>query len=87
MAEAAVIGILDKLRGEVVGAAIRLKAGKVATEQEIKHFCLERMVSYKVPKQIIFLDSLPRTVSGNIDKESIRDQLVILSSSQATAIT
>jgi len=87
VAEVAVIGILDKLRGEVVGAAIRLKEGEVAAEQEIKRFCLERMASYKVPKQIIFLDSLPRTVSGNIDKESIRDQLVILSSSQETAIT
>ena len=77
VAEAAVIGIPDKLRGEVVGAIISLKEGQVATEQEIKRFCLKRIANYKVPKQITFLGSLPRTAAGKIDKESIRDYLSI----------
>ncbi len=72
VAEAAVMGIPDEIRGEVVGAVISLKEGEVATEQEIKQFCLERIVNYKVPKQVIFLDSLPRTTAGEIDKKSIR---------------
>lgn len=77
VAEVAVIGIPDELRGEVVGAVISLKKGATATEQEIKQFCLERITNYKVPKQVIFLDSFPRTASGKIDKESIREHLSI----------
>ncbi|MEK7354298.1 MAG: AMP-binding protein, partial [Chloroflexota bacterium] len=77
VAEAAVIGIPDEMRGEVVGAVVSLKAGAAATEQDIKRLCLERLASYKVPKQIFFLDSLPRTSFGTIDKESIRRLLSI----------
>lgn len=77
VAEVAVLGIADRLRGEVVGAVVSLKKGKVATEPELRRFCLKRMASYKVPKQIMFLDSLPRTAAGRIDKETIRDRLSI----------
>jgi len=77
VAEAAVIGIPDELRGEVVGAVIRLQAGEVATEQEIKRYCLERLANYKAPKQIVFLDYLPRSAAGGIDKAAIREQLSI----------
>ncbi len=77
VAEAVVIGIPDEMRGEVVGAVIALKKGEVATEQEIKQFCLERIANYKVPKQVMFLDSLPKTTTGKIDKESILNHLSI----------
>ncbi|MFC1977365.1 class I adenylate-forming enzyme family protein, partial [Chloroflexota bacterium] len=77
VAEAAVIGVPDEMRGEVVGAVVSLKKDEVATEQEIKRFCLERIANYKVPKQVAFLDSLPKTAAGEIDKESIRDCLSI----------
>ncbi|HUV45856.1 MAG TPA: AMP-binding protein, partial [Dehalococcoidia bacterium] len=72
VAEAAVVGIPDELRGEVIRAIISLKAGEVATEQEIKRFCLERIANYKVPKQVIFLDSLPKTATGKIRKEDLK---------------
>ena len=75
VAEAAVIGIPDEMRGEVVGAVVSLKAGATATESDIKRLCLERLASYKVPKQLFFLASLPRSAAGNIDKGSIRRQL------------
>ncbi|MBI2850654.1 MAG: AMP-binding protein [Chloroflexi bacterium] len=81
VAEAAVIGIPDEMRGEVVGAAISLKKGATATEADIKKLCLERLASYKVPKQILFFDSLPRTATGQIDKESLRRKLSIPSPS------
>ncbi len=47
VAEAAVVGIPDELRGEVIRAVISLKAGEAATEQEIKRFCLERIANYQ----------------------------------------
>jgi len=86
VAEAAVLGIPDELRGEVVGAVVCLKKGKVATEQDIRRFCLEHIASYRVPKQVIFTDSLPRTAAGTIDKQSIRDLLSIPSLFQEMVI-
>lgn len=77
VAEAAVLGIPDQMRGEIVGAFIVLKGGGTATELEIKQFCADRIAGYKVPKQITFLSSLPRTGSGKIDKNSIRALLSI----------
>jgi long-chain acyl-CoA synthetase len=74
VAEVAVVGIPDDMRGEVVGAAIRLKVGEMATEQQIKKFCLERMANYKVPKQVIILDSLPRD-DGKISKRGLKEYL------------
>ena len=60
VAEASVFGIPDEIRGEVVSAAIVLKKNKTTTEQEIKNFCLEHLANFKIPKQVIFLDSLPK---------------------------
>ena len=77
LAEAAVIGVPDEMRGEVVGAVVSLKKGATATEQDIKRWCLDRLASYKVPKQIFFLDSLPRNAGGIMNKESIRRHLSI----------
>ncbi len=61
---AVVTGVSDELRGEVVRAVIRLRERGTTTEQEIRHFCLERMANYKVPKQFIFVDSLPETATA-----------------------
>jgi long-chain acyl-CoA synthetase len=72
VAEAVVVGISDKVRGEVPKAVIRLKAGEAATEQEIKYFCREHLADYKVPRQIGFMDSLPKTADGRIDKGGLK---------------
>ncbi|MFC1987234.1 class I adenylate-forming enzyme family protein [Chloroflexota bacterium] len=77
VADAAVLCVPDEMRGEVAGAVVSLRAGEVATEQEIKRFCLERIANYKVPKQVFFMDSLPKTANGKINKESLRVSLSI----------
>ena len=59
VAEVGVVGMRDEMRGETPRAIIRLKPGEVATEQEMKKFCLERLANYKVPREIVFTDSLP----------------------------
>ncbi|MFC1931049.1 class I adenylate-forming enzyme family protein [Chloroflexota bacterium] len=73
VAEAVVVGIPDKLRGEIVGAIIRLKRGVEATEQEIRRFCQTRLADYKLPKQIIFTKSLLKNAAGKIGKKSLED--------------
>ena len=78
VAEAAVIGVPDPKRGETVRAVISLKEGEALTEQEIKSFCREHMADYKVPRQITFIDSLPRTASGEICKEDLGNPLSAL---------
>lgn len=74
VAGAVVTGIPDKLRGEVVGAFIKLKKGEVVTEQEIRRFCQEHMAAYKVPKHIVFVDSL-HELGAAINKKDLRDYL------------
>lgn len=77
VAEAIVIGIPDKLRGEIVGAIVSLKEGRTATEQELRQLCIEQLISYKVPKQIVFVDAMARTPDGRIDKNAVRAGLSI----------
>lgn len=75
VSEAAVVVIPDKLRGEVVRAVISLKPKELATADEIRRFCRQHMADYKLPKQIIFLDSLPKTAKGEINRENLKGDL------------
>ncbi len=59
IAEARVIGVPDMIRGETVKALIRLKPGEKTAEQEIRQFCQNRMADYKLPREIIFTDTIP----------------------------
>jgi len=78
VAEAAVVGVPDELRGEIVRAVISLREGQVTTEEEIRHFCREHMADYKLPKQIIFIDSLPKTATGEIRRQELKGYLSTL---------
>ena len=70
--DAAVVGIPDKLYGEVPAAVIVLKPGSHLNEQEITDALKERMAHYKIPHRFLFLDSLPQTPNGKPDKQYIR---------------
>ncbi len=74
--EVAVIGVPDKLRGEVVKAVIVLKPGEKATITEIRSFCRKRLVKFKVPRIVEFTGALPKTASGKIKKEELKQVLV-----------
>jgi long-chain acyl-CoA synthetase len=71
VAEVAVVGAADKSRGEIPRAFVVLKEGKKATESQIKKFCLKHLANYKVPREVVFTDSLPRTADSRIDKERL----------------
>jgi long-chain acyl-CoA synthetase len=75
VAEVAVMGMPDRMRGEIIGAVIHLHENTGITEQDIRQFCLERIASYKIPKQIIFSGLMPRCESGEIDKNLLREHL------------
>jgi len=69
VAETACIGVLDDYKGQIPTAFIVFKEGQDATVDEIRDFCRQSLADYKVPKQIRFADSLPRTKSGQIDRK------------------
>lgn len=72
--ECAVVGVPDEKWGEAVKGVVVLKQGQTATEQEIIRFCKENIAHYKAPKSIDFIEALPRTGSGKIQKKGLRDQ-------------
>jgi long-chain acyl-CoA synthetase len=70
--EAAVVGVPDEYRGETVKAFVSLRPGKSVTEGELIAFTKERMAAYKYPRQIEFLDEIPKTVTGKLLRRELR---------------
>jgi o-succinylbenzoate---CoA ligase len=70
--EAAVVGLPDSEWGERVCALV---VADGVTEGELRAFCEGRLAGYKRPKTIAFADALPRTASGTVDREAVRDHL------------
>ena len=68
-----VIGIPDKKYGEQVLAAIQLKNGQTATEEEFNEFCKGKIARHKIPKYWEFVDSYPMTASGKIQKYKMKE--------------
>ncbi|MCL5405356.1 MAG: long-chain-fatty-acid--CoA ligase [Deltaproteobacteria bacterium] len=73
--EAAVVGTPDLDWGEKVNAVVVLKPGESAEGREIQDFCRLHMAGYKIPRNVVFVDSLPRNASGKLLKYEIRRQL------------
>jgi long-chain acyl-CoA synthetase len=71
--EVAVIGEPDPMMGENIVAVVVPKAGASITEREIGGFCRGQLPLYKIPKRIEFRASLPKTPSGKIKKELLRN--------------
>jgi len=74
VAEAAVVGVSDEEWGEKVKAYIALKPGIAVTEQEIIDFAKGRLASYKKPKEVEFLDFLPKGTTGKILKKELKER-------------
>lgn len=71
VAENAVIGVADELRGEVPRAFIRLKEDQEATRKDILTFCRQRLASYKIPKTVRFIKEFPKNATGKILKKEL----------------
>jgi long-chain acyl-CoA synthetase len=72
--EVAVVGVPDDYRGETVKAFVSLRPGESATAEELIAYCRERMAAYKYPRQIEFIDELPKTASGKVLRRELRDR-------------
>jgi acyl-coenzyme A synthetase/AMP-(fatty) acid ligase len=79
VAENAVVASPDPVRGEIVKAFIVLKPGYKPSEAlvtEIQEFVKARTAPYKYPREIEFMDELPKTVSGKIRRAALRSREV-----------
>jgi len=72
--EAAVVAAPDERWGEVPYAIVVLKPGATATDSELIEFCREHLAHYKCPKRLDFIDALPRTATGKIQKNILRER-------------
>ena len=77
VADAAVVGLDDEEWGEKVTALVvpapdGAPADEVTADELLAH-CEETLASFKQPKEIVFADELPRTPSGTVDREAVRD--------------
>jgi long-chain acyl-CoA synthetase len=69
--EAAVVGVKDDKLGEEIGAAVALKDGEDVSAQELRDFVKEQVAAYKYPRQVWFVDDLPKGPTGKILKREI----------------
>jgi benzoate-CoA ligase len=72
--EAAVIGVADQDGLTRTKAFVVLKAGRQATDQDLKAFVKDRLAPYKYPRQIEFVAELPKTATGKIQRFRLREQ-------------
>ncbi|MBW1781519.1 MAG: AMP-binding protein [Deltaproteobacteria bacterium] len=67
-----VIGVPDKQWGEAIKAICVSKSGKSLDPEDLIDFVATKIARYKKPKYVVFVDSLPRTGDGEIDREQVK---------------
>ena len=72
VSEVGVIGLPDKMRGEFVKAFVVLRADQTATAAELKAYCRDHLVYYKVPAKYEFVTELPKTQIGKVLRRALR---------------
>ena len=69
--EAAVVGMPDALLGEAVKAYVVVQPGHELNERDVIKYCLSKLESFMAPKQVVFVDGLPKTDTGKIKKTEL----------------
>jgi fatty-acyl-CoA synthase len=72
--EAAAIGVEDEKFGQRLKAFVVLRSGSELSEDEIKKYVKENLANYKVPREVVFVDELPRNPTGKVLKRELEEQ-------------
>jgi fatty-acyl-CoA synthase len=75
VSEVAVLGTPSKKWTEAVVAIVVPREGHDVSEESLIDYCRERLARYKCPQNVIFVDGLPRTPAGKLQKYVLRDEL------------
>lgn len=72
VSEAAVVGVPDERLGEVGKAFVVLRAGATLEPEQLVAWARDRLANYKVPREVVVLDALPRNATGKVTKDVLR---------------
>jgi long-chain acyl-CoA synthetase len=75
--EAGAVGAPDPDHGERVVAFVVLRTGETVDEEILREFARQRLADYKVPERIIFLDALPKGLTGKVHRRALKDMLSV----------
>jgi fatty-acyl-CoA synthase len=71
-----VFGVPDAKYGEEVCAWIVLRPGERMTEEEVREYCRDQIAHYKVPRYVRFVDEMPMTATGKVQKFIMRERMI-----------
>jgi len=72
VSEAAVIGVKDEKYGEEIKAFVVLHPGEKAVAEDIVAFCQAKLPNFLLPKYVVFLEAMPKSLVGKILKTELR---------------
>jgi long-chain acyl-CoA synthetase len=70
--EVAILGIPDEIMGESILAYVTVYESSTLNEKDIQKECMNNLESFMVPKQVIFIDEMPKSSNGKIDKKELK---------------
>jgi acyl-CoA synthetase (AMP-forming)/AMP-acid ligase II len=74
VSDVAAIGVDDEEFGQRLKAFVVLESGKKATEDELKRHVKQNLANFKVPREVEFLDELPRNATGKVLKRELQER-------------
>ena len=74
VSDVAAIGVDDEDFGQRLRAFVVLASGKKASEDDLKGYVKQNLARYKVPREIVFLDELPRNATGKVLKRELAEE-------------
>ncbi|MCY7290231.1 MAG: AMP-binding protein, partial [Cryobacterium sp.] len=74
--DAAVFGKTLERGGEMVVAAVEVKTGAVLDEEALRAHCREHLAAYKIPRRVVTIADMPRSMLGKILRKQVREQVL-----------
>jgi fatty-acyl-CoA synthase len=73
ISDIAIVGMPDDRWGEVGKAFIVIESESKLSEKDVKNYCLDKLAKYKIPKHIVFLETMPTNDAGKIDRKKLKN--------------